>query len=64
MHVMTGTEAWVYRLNITDEFRKAEKVPIKIRDIPVAFVKAFKNFKYYWILAAGHMASSDSVTRD
>ena len=52
---MTGTEAWVYRLKIADQFSKAKKEPMEINGIPQAFVKVAKTFEYYYILAAGHM---------
>ena len=53
--LLTGTEAWVYRLKIADQFSKAEKKPMEIDGIPQAFAKTVENFQYYYILAAGHM---------
>lgn len=55
-----GTEQWVYRLKIADQFAKAKKKPMVIGDIPQAFVKIAKNFEYYYILAAGHMVPQDN----
>ncbi|KAK7111493.1 hypothetical protein V1264_011115 [Littorina saxatilis] len=55
-----GTEAWVYRLAIADQFSKAKKEVMELQGIPQAFVKVAKNFEYYYILAAGHMVPSDN----
>ncbi|KAL8618784.1 hypothetical protein ACOMHN_000212 [Nucella lapillus] len=55
-----GTEQWVYRLKIADQFSKAQKKPMVIDGIPQAFVKAAKNLEFYYILAAGHMVPLDN----
>ncbi|XP_076453071.1 retinoid-inducible serine carboxypeptidase-like isoform X2 [Babylonia areolata] len=55
-----GTEAWVYRLKIADQFSKAKKNAMEINGIPQAFAKIAKNFEYYYILAAGHMVPADN----
>lgn len=60
--LLTGTEAWVYRLKIADQFSNAKKEPMEIDGIPQAFAKTAKTFQYYYILAAGHMVNHRYIT--
>ncbi|XP_041363466.1 retinoid-inducible serine carboxypeptidase-like [Gigantopelta aegis] len=55
-----GTEAWVYRLKVADEFRKAKRDDMKVGVINNGYVKKTKNFSFYWILSAGHMVPADN----
>ncbi|XP_050391010.1 retinoid-inducible serine carboxypeptidase [Patella vulgata] len=57
-----GTESWVNRLNIAEEFNSASRKPIlnPMTDLTSGFVKKAKNFSFYWILDAGHMVPSDN----
>ncbi|KAL3878075.1 hypothetical protein ACJMK2_035707 [Sinanodonta woodiana] len=58
----TGTEAWVYRLDIAENFRKATRIPVfnPATKLTSGFVQSAKNFSFYWILDAGHMVPSDN----
>ncbi|XP_060586124.1 retinoid-inducible serine carboxypeptidase-like [Ruditapes philippinarum] len=57
-----GTEEWVHRLEIAQEFRDAKRSPIldPLTRLTSGYVKKAKNFSFYWILDAGHMVPSDN----
>ena len=59
-----GTERWVQKLKWSGlpGYNTAPRKVIKDKTTqnPVAFVKEYKNFSFYWILDAGHMVPSDA----
>ena len=59
-----GTEKWVQKLkwNGLSGYNAAPRKVIQDKEtnLPVAFVKEYKNFSFYWILDAGHMVPADA----
>ena len=59
-----GTELWVQKLKWAglQKYNSAPRKTIRspTTNHPVAFVKQFENFSFYWILDAGHMVPSDA----
>ncbi len=59
-----GTELWVQKLKWAglQKYNSAPRKTIRSQTTnqPVAFVKQFENFSFYWILDAGHMVPSDA----
>ena len=59
-----GTERWVQKLKWSGlaGYNSAPRKVILDKDtkLPVAFVKKYKNFSFYWILDAGHMVPADA----
>ena len=53
----TGTERWVQRLKWPglQKYNNASRQQMKSGKTPVAFLKQYDNFSFYWILDAGHM---------
>jgi len=61
-----GTEQWVGKLSWPGlaHYLQASRVPLlnptTTANIPLAYVKQYKNLSFYWILNAGHMVPQDS----
>ncbi|XP_008549613.1 retinoid-inducible serine carboxypeptidase [Microplitis demolitor] len=59
---LPGTVKWVENMNWKHDkaWKNSSRVPFAVNNILEGYVKAYKNFKMYWVFRAGHLVANDN----